>query len=128
MSESRISDQEKAVKANEKLRNWIEKTKLENIPKNQFDRANRGKILTELGIRGSKDQQGIKDAFSELDESLIGIPATKNSTNNDDEVKSLKRRINELENKLTLITNELNQFKKHDKLIEHLINTGAIIR
>ncbi|MCW8901407.1 MAG: hypothetical protein OQK75_04430 [Gammaproteobacteria bacterium] len=128
MSESRISDQEKAAKANETLRNWIEKTKLEKVPKNQFGRANRGKILTELGIRGSKDQQGIKDAFSELDESLIGIPATKNSTNNDDEVKSLKRRINELEKKLTLITIELNQFKKHDKLIEHLINTGAIIR
>jgi len=128
MNASRISDQEKAVKANEMLRKWIKKTKLEDVPRNQFGRANRGKILTKLAIRGSKDQEGIKNAFSELDESLVGSPIDKTSTNNDDEVKSLKRRINELEKKLTLVTSELNQFKKHDKLIEHLINTGALIR
>lgn len=131
MNASRISDQEKAIEANKKLSKWVKKTNVESVPLNQFGRANRGKILTELGIRGSKDQEGIKNIFSELDESLIGKSQSFNSKNtlsNDAEVKSLQRRINELEKKLTLLSSELNQFKKHDKLIQHLINTGAIIK
>lgn len=131
MGVTRTSDQEKAIKANEALLKWIKKTSLEDVPRNQFGRANRGSIMKDLGIRGSKDQEGIKNAFSKLDESLIGISVEKTSIislSNDAEVKLLQRKINELEKKLTLVSSELSLYKKHDKLIQHLINTGALIR
>ena len=111
------------------LINWINKTSLEKIPLNQFGRASRGPILKNLGIHGSKDHKDIKKVFASLDEALGKDPRYPQSRKyNDEENSVLNRKIAELENKLALLTNELAVYKKHDKLIKHLIETGRLLK
>ncbi|MET0087118.1 MAG: hypothetical protein ABW082_11595 [Sedimenticola sp.] len=111
------------------LEDWIRKIPLQEVPINQFNCANRAKILKSLGIQGSKDQVAIKNAFAKLDEKLTGDPqTTRRAKGNGEDVKLYKRRIAELEHRLTLVTNELATYKRHDKLIEHLINTGTLLK
>ena len=108
---------------------WIKKTPIKKVPRNQFNCANRTKILTNLGIQGSKDQTAIKEALSRLDEKLTGEPSQAKSKNTSDErVEFYRRRIANLEQQLTFSNSELAIYKRRDILVDHLINTGTILK
>lgn len=113
----------------ETLASWVASTPIGNVPVNQYGRASRSVILKDLGISGSKDHAGIKEAFAELDSKLgktVYTPATRSG--DEEEKKSLKRRIAELEKQVVLLSNELSVYKKNDRLIDHLLETGRLAR
>ena len=124
-----ISNQEKSTKQISKLRNYIKKTRIDKIPRNQFGRCNRQKVLTKLDIKGSKDHPEIKESFRLLDEKLGKAPTKTIKRNDcDEQVKELQKLINELEKRIAVISSELHTYKKHDGLIKHLIATGALVK
>ena len=124
-----ISNQEKSKEQIIKLRNYITKVSIDNIPRNQFGRCNRQKVLTKLDIKGSKDHPEIKESFRLLDEKLGKAPKkTIRRKDNDEQVKQLQKEINELEKRIAVISSELHTYKKHDGLIKHLIATGAFVK
>jgi hypothetical protein len=124
-----ISNQDKAEKQVDALKEYLDKTPLEKVPINQFKRANRKTIMEELGISGSKDHSDVKRIFHELDVKVSGQPAPAcGDTNNEMQVKNLQQRIDELEKKLSLAGGEISRFKKIEGIIDHLIKTGAVAK
>ena len=123
------TNKEKGILNSEKLRRYIEKTPLDDIPRNQFKTASQQKILKSLGIATSnRNAPQIAELFEELDKMFGTTPPQIIKGGNSEEVKSLKQTISKLQNRIAALKGENEELKAEQLGEEWFIETGRLVR
>ncbi|HPH05163.1 MAG TPA: hypothetical protein PL131_04750 [Methylotenera sp.] len=112
-----------------KLRSYVNKTSVSDIPKNQYQKSSRQRICKELGITYSTvgSNADLASLFDQLD---------KKTSANKSEVKrpksnntlQLKARISTLENRVSSLKVENEALRSQIKRYEHFETTGRMAR
>lgn len=112
-----------------KLRSYVDKTSISNVPKNQFRKASRQRICKELGITYSTvgSNADLADLFDELD-TKIGADKTEAKRPSSNEARQLQARINTLENRVASLKSENEALRSQLKRYEHFEITGRMAR
>ncbi|MCM8921436.1 MAG: hypothetical protein LC540_15460 [Candidatus Thiodiazotropha sp.] len=112
-----------------KLRSYINKTSVTDVPKNQFQKASRQRICKELGITYSTvgSNTDLAGLFEQLD-TKIGSDKTEAKRPSSNEVRQLQARINTLENRVASLNAETETLRLRLKRYEHFEATGRMAR
>ncbi|MCG8040568.1 MAG: hypothetical protein JAZ17_11345 [Candidatus Thiodiazotropha endolucinida] len=112
-----------------KLRSYIDKTSVADIPKNQFQKASRQRICKELGITYSTvgSNADLATLFDQLD-TKIGAGKTEEKRPNSNEIRQLNARVSTLENRVASLKAENDSLRSQLKRYEHFEITGRMAR
>lgn len=112
-----------------KLRSYVNKTSVSEVPTNQYKKSSRQRICKELGITYSTvgSNADLASLFDQLDNKIgankIGVKQPKSN-----ETLQLKARISTLENRVTSLKAENEALRSHIKRYEHFETTGRMAR
>lgn len=112
-----------------KLRGYIDKSSVSNIPKNQYQQSSRQRICKELGITYSTvgSNPDLANLFDQLDKK-IGANKTEVRQPKSDETRQLKARISTLENRVSSLKAENEALRSQINRYEHFETTGRMAR
>lgn len=112
-----------------KLRGYIDKSSVSNIPKNQYQQSSRQRICKELGITYSTvgSNPDLANLFDQLDKK-IGANKTEVRQPKSDETRQLKARISTLENRVSSLKSENEALRSQINRYEHFETTGRMAR
>lgn len=112
-----------------KLRSYIEKISVLEVPKNQYQQSSRQRICKELGITYSTvgSNADLASLFDQLDKK-IGENKTEVKQPKSNETRQLKARISTLENRVSSLKAENEALRSQIKRYEHFETTGRAAR
>lgn len=112
-----------------KLRTYIDKISVLEVPKNQYQQSSRQRICKELGITYSTigSNADLANLFDQLDKK-IGANKTKVKPLNSNETRQLKARISNLENRASSLKAENEALRSQIKRYEYFETTGRTAR
>lgn len=112
-----------------KLRGYVNKISISEVPKNQYQKSSRQRICKELEITYSTvgSNAGLADLFDQLDKK-IGANKAAAKQPNSNEISQLKARISILENRVFSLSAENEELRSQIKRYEHFETTGRMAR
>ena len=132
MNKKKISNQEIGAGYAKIIWKWVKEVDIEKVPTNQFGQASRKQVLVNiLNIKlNAKDNAEVKKAFAYLDDRLgVVSDITKKFIGpNTEELKTLKRRVTHLQNQVTSLTSELEEYRRAEVAENWFLKTGFLFR
>ena len=112
-----------------KLRSYVNKTSISEVPKNQYQKSSKQRICKELGITYSTvgSNAGLANLFDQLDKK-IGANKAEVTRPKSTETPQLKARISTLENRVSSLKAENEVLRSQIKRYEHFETTGRMAR
>ncbi|MCW9059418.1 MAG: hypothetical protein OQL11_11145 [Gammaproteobacteria bacterium] len=125
---ARLTNKQKGEANEAKLEAYIRSTPLSKIPTNQYGSASQKRILTDLGIPTSnRDSESISTLFEKLNKKL-GAETVTRSTASSEEVRSLKRTISTLQDRIASLKAENELLRSQQQQELWFLETGRVIR
>lgn len=125
---ARLTNKQKGEANEAKLEAYIRSTPLSKIPTNQYGSASQKRILTDLGIPTSnRDSESISTLFEKLNKKL-GAETVTRSTASSEEVRSLKRTISTLQDRIASLKAENDLLRSQQQQELWFLETGRVIR
>lgn len=125
---SRLTNKARGLMNAQKLREYVLNTPISSIPRNQYGSASQKKILQTLGIPTSnRDSTPIKIIFEKLNKKL-GAEAIVSSSGSSEEIRSLKRTISTLQDRIAALKAENELLKGQQKSEGWFLETGRMVR